>query len=256
MCKSYKYRWLNSDLENPENVEHIKFSFLVLFPPNFPELVPRTEPNMENISIFSSGGNKVALQYDAWPAQPFAGILKSALAIAAIVLGSIGWAMFKTLLPATLYQAVQKGNDKTLRPQPARKYPHWEPFMGLDLLAVITFGLMRGKFLYTASKLVQKYGGPSYTVAYNFIGKPVIATFEPRNIKELLSNRFRDYTHGEDRLNTLRPLLGDGIFNCTGETWRVSRLCSLAPKPALNRQSGLTSTWYTEYSNVASSFSL
>lgn len=46
-------------------------------------------------------------------------------------------------------------------------------------------------------------GGPSYTVAYSFICKPVIATFEPRSIKELLSTRLRDYTHGEDRLNTL-----------------------------------------------------
>lgn len=64
--------------------------------------------------------------------------------------------------------------------------------MGLNLLAVFTYGVIKDKLLDTASRLVRDYGGPSYTVAYSFIGKPVIATFEPRNIKGILSTRFRD----------------------------------------------------------------
>lgn len=82
-----------------------------------------------------------------------------------------------------------KVNDKTLKPRPAKRYSHLDPSMGLDLLAVFTYGVIKDKLLDTASTLVQNYG---YTVAYGFIGKPGIANFEPRNIRELLSTRFRD----------------------------------------------------------------
>lgn len=189
---------------------------------------PLTVDIMENISIFFNIENEVECRQDVTPTQLFADFCKPTLAVAAIILGSIGWTLAKTLLPSTHSRTTHKPNGETLKPQPARRYPHWDPFMGLDLLAVFTYGVMEDKFLETAARLVRNYGGPSYTVAYNFLGKPVIATFEPRNIKELLSTRFGDYVHGEDRLNTLRPLLGDGIFNCTGETWRVSQpLCRL-----------------------------
>jgi hypothetical protein len=133
---------------------------------------------------------------------------------------SLSWLLTKTT-SQTWVPKVHEAKDPQA-PQPARNYPHWDPIKGLDLLAVLTRALLSSSFLQTALDTIKRYGGSKYTMAYSFIGQPVIVTLQPENIKALLSPKFRDYTHGEDRLNTLRPLLGNGIFNSNGDAWKAS----------------------------------
>ncbi|ETS76339.1 hypothetical protein PFICI_11726 [Pestalotiopsis fici W106-1] len=146
------------------------------------------------------------------------------LRIVSLVVFSLGFVLLK-ILSTRSSLLVEADKPQKLRTAVApRAYPHWEPFIGIDLMAIFTRGLLSNNFLPMVLDLVQKYGGPFYTLAYRFVGKPAIVTFEPLNIKELLSPSFRDYTHGEDRLNVLRPLLGDGVFNSNGQIWRDSRM--------------------------------
>jgi len=48
-------------------------------------------------------------------------------------------------------------------------------------------------------------------------------TIEPKNIKTVLSDCFKDYSIGERRKDAFRPLLEDGIFNSDGTIWAHSR---------------------------------
>ncbi len=57
---------------------------------------------------------------------------------------------------------------------------------------------------------------------YLFFGKTAIVTMEPQNIRAVLSTKFRDFVLGEERMQSLKPLLGNGIFNVNGEAWKVN----------------------------------
>ncbi|KAL8865833.1 MAG: hypothetical protein Q9174_006669 [Haloplaca sp. 1 TL-2023] len=56
-----------------------------------------------------------------------------------------------------------------------------------------------------------------------FLGVRMITTMEPDNIKAVLATDFKSYSVGEDRKKSLRPILGDGIFNSDGAAWQHSR---------------------------------
>ena len=55
-----------------------------------------------------------------------------------------------------------------------------------------------------------------------FLGKTIILTREPENVKALLATQFNDFRLG-DRYNQLHPFLGDGIFTLDGKGWSTAR---------------------------------
>lgn len=65
--------------------------------------------------------------------------------------------------------------------------------------------------------------GPSYTI-HSLIGRVVI-TSDPENVRTVLSARFRDFSKGKARRNTISGLLGNGLFSTDGSEW--SRFRSL-----------------------------
>lgn len=51
----------------------------------------------------------------------------------------------------------------------------------------------------------------------------VTVTCDPRNIEHILKHRFANYPKGPTWQSAFHDLLGDGIFNSDGDTWRLQR---------------------------------
>ncbi|PQE33662.1 putative cytochrome P450 52A12 protein [Rutstroemia sp. NJR-2017a WRK4] len=104
--------------------------------------------------------------------------------------------------------------------KPYAKYPHKEPFLGLDLF-FLNIGYSRAhKFLDHSLKRYQAHGN---TFATNFFGDNNIHTIEPENIKTVLSVRFKDFEFSPRRVSALGPIFGKGIFTTDGKEWEHSR---------------------------------
>ncbi|PQE18082.1 cytochrome P450 alkane hydroxylase protein [Rutstroemia sp. NJR-2017a BVV2] len=104
--------------------------------------------------------------------------------------------------------------------KPYAKYPHKEPFLGLDLF-YLNIGYSRArKFLEHSCKRYHAHGN---TYATNFFGDNNIHTIEPENIKTVLSVRFKDFEFSPRRVNALAPIFGKGIFTTDGKEWEHSR---------------------------------
>ena len=65
----------------------------------------------------------------------------------------------------------------------------------------------------------QRFGN---TVADKRLGRSVIITCEPENVKAIVAQQFQDFTVGH-RIHAQGPLLGHGIFTSDGERWARSR---------------------------------
>ncbi len=61
-----------------------------------------------------------------------------------------------------------------------------------------------------------------YTFQSQTLGRHVISTSEPENIKAILATKFEDYSLGF-RMAALGPLLGKGIFTTDSKEWETSR---------------------------------
>ncbi|XP_031487277.1 cytochrome P450 94A2-like [Nymphaea colorata] len=66
---------------------------------------------------------------------------------------------------------------------------------------------------------------PTLTVVIHrpFGSKPSVVTANPANIEHILKTKFHAYPKGPDSYAILYDLLGNGIFNVDGETWKVQR---------------------------------
>ncbi|KAH8891543.1 N-alkane-inducible cytochrome P450 [Thozetella sp. PMI_491] len=98
-------------------------------------------------------------------------------------------------------------------------YPHKDPVLGLDVAWICAKGMYRHNFLKTISGIISSCGK---TVSYLSLGRQAIITVDPENLRAMLSERFYDFGLGNERTSGLRPLLGGGIFNSDGSTWKVT----------------------------------
>ena len=94
-----------------------------------------------------------------------------------------------------------------------------EPFLGLDLMFENLKAAKEHRLLETQKGRFDKMGA---TFTGQLLGKPLVVSIEPQNIKTVLSLKFKDYILG-GREAALGPLLGKGIFTTDGERWAHSR---------------------------------
>lgn len=99
------------------------------------------------------------------------------------------------------------------------KIPSKVPILGLDHLRSGYIAAKNHRFLLRIFERFEQYGNTFTTYA---LGKTLIATREPENIKTILSLKFKDFGLG-NRVDTFGPLLGHGIFTTDGEHWAQSR---------------------------------
>ncbi|RFU80474.1 hypothetical protein TARUN_1736 [Trichoderma arundinaceum] len=100
-------------------------------------------------------------------------------------------------------------------------YPHRDPILGLDLLRVSVKALKEHQLLQKWDELLNAYGG---TYWCNALGKWMVITSEPENVKALLSTDFEDWP-----MKSLRQKIGiltlgpHAIFSVNGPEWQHAR---------------------------------
>jgi len=65
--------------------------------------------------------------------------------------------------------------------------------------------------------------GGSWTVETRIVGRRIIFTADPENIKAILATQFSDYGKGEPFHKEWEPFLGDSIFATDGDKWHSAR---------------------------------
>lgn len=68
----------------------------------------------------------------------------------------------------------------------------------------------------------KKINGTVNTFIFQILGRNLIQTRDPENIKAILATQFNDFNLGS-RAAITHPLIGDGIFSLDGEGWKQSR---------------------------------
>ncbi|KAL1922427.1 uncharacterized protein VTP21DRAFT_9966 [Calcarisporiella thermophila] len=64
--------------------------------------------------------------------------------------------------------------------------------------------------------------GPCFTLTFPLFPRIFVIT-DPQLIEHVLKGSFEDFEKGYELSKRLRPLLGNGIFNCDGDRWRRQR---------------------------------
>ncbi|KAK3639875.1 hypothetical protein LTR56_012255 [Elasticomyces elasticus] len=97
----------------------------------------------------------------------------------------------------------------------------WDHVMGIDLFIENMKALKEHRLLSTTQIRFDKQG--SRTMRLVLLGRPVIITQEPENLKTIQAIDFKKWSLGSRRIIAFRPLLGQGIFTSDGADWHRSR---------------------------------
>ncbi|KAF3343994.1 hypothetical protein VD0002_g2671 [Verticillium dahliae] len=104
---------------------------------------------------------------------------------------------------------------------PAPVYPHSDPILGLDWLRV-SLKAMKNHVLLEHWQSAFKRVGNTFWV--NAVGKWVLMTNDPENLKAILASSFDDWVIDGPRLNAVLPMLGPhAIFSANGALWQDAR---------------------------------
>ena len=113
--------------------------------------------------------------------------------------------------------------------QEAPRYPHKDPFLGLDLLIKDTKEHTKSVYL---AEIMRQYAAYGKTHEIRFLNARMIRTMDPKNIQAVLALNAKDFGLQPLREGLAMPLFGRGINTTDGEAWQHSR--SLV-KPTFSR---------------------
>lgn len=100
------------------------------------------------------------------------------------------------------------------------KYPHRDPFLGLDMFFDQFYAMKRGDTGKTERERFRKYGK---TFEANSWGTRCVHTMETTNIQAILAQSFDNFGVEPMRLHIGEPFIGKGVFSTDGAYWRFSR---------------------------------
>lgn len=108
-------------------------------------------------------------------------------------------------------------NAKALHCQPA---PQGRPgFFGIPAFLKVARAVREKRLV---EFFTEQYGVYGNTFEQKVLGRYVVTTIDPENIKALLATQFSDFRLG-NRHREFYPLLGDGIFTLDGGGWSHAR---------------------------------
>ncbi|KAL3417134.1 Major facilitator superfamily domain-containing protein 10 [Phlyctema vagabunda] len=107
--------------------------------------------------------------------------------------------------------------------QPTRKYPHSDPIWGLDMFTENMRRAKEGSFLPNLARRFELVGSGTKTFSCLILGKRVVYTIEPENVKTVLATKFKDFQLPPRRKEAFHPIFGHGIFTTDGKEWEDSR---------------------------------
>ena len=105
--------------------------------------------------------------------------------------------------------------------QPPRRYPHKEPFLGLDVFFQTGKALAEHRYL---PEIWQRYTKLGRTFETLHFGSRLISSIEPENLKAIWVTNFADWGVQPVRLRYLNPFCGRGFITTDGPEWERSRV--------------------------------
>lgn len=107
----------------------------------------------------------------------------------------------------------------SLRQKKYHGLPVW-PFVGM--LPSLILGLRQNLYEWLTD-ITNRQNGTFHFKGPWFSSLHCVVTSDPRNLEHLLKTKFSNFPKGGYFRNTLKDLLGDGIFNADNETWAQQR---------------------------------
>lgn len=105
------------------------------------------------------------------------------------------------------------------------RYPQWIPILGLDIAFSMAQSMKNHTFLLWLRRLHATAPGKSKTFAVGFLGRHVIHTIEPQNLKALSATVWEDF--GIEPLwrqtGASMPFADKGVNTTDGHDWAFSR---------------------------------
>lgn len=103
------------------------------------------------------------------------------------------------------------------------RYPHLDPFLGLDVVVGMAKSLKQDYFLVWLNKIHEN---KPKTFVVNFVGSRFIYTIEPENMKSMSAINWKDFAVGPMRRNNkaTHPFADKGVNTVDGKEWEFSRL--------------------------------
>ena len=111
---------------------------------------------------------------------------------------------------------------------PPKRFPHWDPVLGLDLFFNTKKLLEENKYL---TSLSERYNSFGRTFEVNLLGVPSINSIEPRNLQAVHMN-IKDWGVEPIRLTAQEEFCGPGFITTDGAHWEHSLALI---KPSLKR---------------------
>jgi hypothetical protein len=110
---------------------------------------------------------------------------------------------------------------RSLGCQPAKTYPHQDPVLGLDFFVATVRGLKQCTLLDDMDRLFRSVGDTFWFLS---LGRWMMLTDEPDNIKTILALNMDDWPIAGPRLWSLLPILGSqSVFASNGAVWHRAR---------------------------------
>lgn len=113
--------------------------------------------------------------------------------------------------------------------QPPNKYPHKDPFFGLDLFLHTGKLFKENQYL---PELVRRYRDYGSTFETKSFGSFAINSIRPENLQTIWVSKFKDWGVQPVRLPAQDPFCGVGFITTDGPIWEHSRALL---KPSFNR---------------------
>ena len=104
--------------------------------------------------------------------------------------------------------------------QSPRRYPHKEPFLGLDLFFNTGSAIQGHRYL---PELTRRYKTLGNTFQSTTLGSVSINSIEPENLHTVFSSKSNDWGVEAVRLPAQSPFCGRGFITTDGAAWEHSR---------------------------------
>lgn len=104
---------------------------------------------------------------------------------------------------------------------PVKRYPCKDPIFGLDMFKKTVVAAREKRVLQFHIDRFEEM--KAHTIAFPSLGREILFTMEPENLKTFMALNFKQFSLPKRRLTVFGPLLGRGIFTTDGAEWQHSR---------------------------------
>ncbi len=151
---------------------------------------------------------------------PWAGVEDASLAstIRGLFLSAILFALSRNYATWAAYEERRRRSHCA----PIKRAPTKDPILGLDFVLKCIAEVKKHRYLDFYSSTFKMFGSNTYMI--RVLGRNMVMTDDPENLKTILSKQFEDFPIGGIRLHAVIPILGKAsIFSSNGGEWQKAR---------------------------------